>query len=157
MHPGNPRDAERIPGMHSPNMAITLGLKVHALERFLPEVHRPAFEDLKFQQEQDSRRYEERRERERRAQLTKEREAQLILVDKMLRLPRSADLSPLDRTQLESRALKIADALIERRDTGDRLRIAVRHLEQQYEFLMKARDRQREQAAAHNKPPSLER
>lgn len=138
-------------------MAITLGLKVHALERFMPESHRPAFEALKAQQEQDSLRYEERRERERPARLAKEREAQLALVEKMLRLPRAADLAPLDRTQLESRALNAAGALIERRDAGDRLRIAVRHLEQQYDFLMKARDRQPEQTAARNKSPSLER
>lgn len=140
--------------MHSPNIAITLGLKVHALERFMPESHRPAFEALKARQEQDSRRYEQRRERERPARLAKEREAQLALVEKMLGLPRSPELLPLDRENLTSRAFAVADALTARRDAGDRLRIAVRHLEQQHDFLRQGRDPQPE---IKPKAPSLER
>lgn len=135
-------------------MAITLGLKVHALERFMPESHRPAFEGLKAHQEQDSRRYEERREREHPARLAKEREAQLAVAEKMLRLTRSPELPPLDRENLTSRAFAVADALTARRDAGDRLRVAVRHLEQQYDFLRQTRERE-----PGRKPvaPSLER
>jgi len=127
-------------------------MKVQVLASFLSGEHRPAFEALKARQEQDSRRYEERRERERPARLAKEREAQLAVAEKMLRLPRSPELPPLDRENLTSRALAVADALAARRDAGDRLRIAVRHLEQQYDFLRQTRQPERKPAA-----PSLER
>lgn len=149
---GKPAPFRRIPAMHSPHIAVTLRMKVQVLARFLAEENRSAFEELKASQEQESCRYEERRDNERPSRIAKEREAQATQIKKMLNLPRAPDLPPLDHGQLLTRAFRLADAKVERQDAGDRLRIVIRHLEQQQDFLTTTRAGQREQQSRQCPP-----